>query len=104
MMVVLAVLLLTVRVWRLAEPYQMHFDEVYHPRTAIEFLQDWRYGLSHDIYEWTHPHMAKYIMAAGLVAWGDDRTTGYQRPRRPGQGGGHRAALGRERNLSPCRR
>ena len=75
MMVVLAVVLLTVRVWRLAEPYQMHFDEVYHPRTAIEFLQDWRYGLSHDIYEWTHPHMAKYIMAGGLVAWGDDRTT-----------------------------
>ena len=53
----------------------MHFDEVYHPRTAIEFLQDWRYGLSHDIYEWTHPHLAKYVMAGGLVAWGDDRTT-----------------------------
>lgn len=74
MMIVLAVVLLTVRVWRLAEPYQMHFDEVYHPRTAIEFLQDWRYGISHDIYEWTHPHMAKYIMAGGIVAWGDDRT------------------------------
>ena len=33
----------------------MHFDEVYHARTATEFLQDWRYGQSHDIYEWTHP-------------------------------------------------
>ena len=75
MMVVLAVVLLTVRVWRLAEPYQMHFDEVYHPRTAIEFLQDWRYGISQYIYEWTHPHMAKYAMAVGIVAWGDDQTT-----------------------------
>ena len=69
---VLAVSLLTVRMWRLDEPYQMHFDEVYHPRTATEFLQDWRYGLSHDIYEWTHPHLAKYAMALGLVAFGED--------------------------------
>ena len=65
MMAVLAVTLLTVRVWRLGEPYQMHFDEVYHPRTAIEFLQDWRYGISQYIYEWTHPHLAKYAMAGG---------------------------------------
>jgi Gpi18-like mannosyltransferase len=71
--VVLAISLLTVRMWRLDEPYQMHFDEVYHPRTATEFLQDWRYGLSHDIYEWTHPHMAKYAMALGLMAFGEDR-------------------------------
>ena len=69
----LAVSLLTVRMWRLEEPYQMHFDEVYHPRTATEFLQDWRYGLDHDIYEWTHPHLAKYAMALGIVAWGEDR-------------------------------
>src|SRR6185369_2671416 len=44
-MAVLAISLLTVRMWRLDEPYQMHFDEVYHPRTATEFLQDWRYGI-----------------------------------------------------------
>ncbi len=75
MMAVLAVTLLTGRVWRLGEPYQMHFDEVYHPRTAVEFLQAWRYGISHDIYEWTHPHLAKYAMAGGIVAWGNDRTT-----------------------------
>ena len=60
------------RTFRLAEPYQMHFDEVYHARTATEFLQYWRYGLSHDIYEWTHPHLAKYAMAGGLVLWGQD--------------------------------
>ena len=75
-LVVLAISLLTVRMWRLDEPYEMHFDEVYHPRTATEFLQDWRYGLSHDIYEWTHPHLAKYAMALGLVAFGEDHVVG----------------------------
>ena len=72
---ILAVLLvatLGMRTFRLAEPLQMHFDEVYHARTATEFLQAWRYGDSHEIYEWTHPHLAKYAMAAGLVLWGED--------------------------------
>ncbi|HEX3264591.1 MAG TPA: hypothetical protein VHR16_02885, partial [Candidatus Limnocylindrales bacterium] len=69
----LAISMLVVRTWRLDEPYQMHFDEVYHPRTATEFLQDWRYGISHYIYEWTHPHLAKYAMALGLVAFGEDK-------------------------------
>jgi hypothetical protein len=72
LVVVLMVASLFLRTFRLAEPYQMHFDEVYHVRTATEFLQDWRYGIEHDIYEWTHPHLAKYVMAAGLVAWGGD--------------------------------
>ena len=71
----LAISLLTVRMWRLDEPYSMHFDEVYHARTATEFLQDWRYGLPHRIYEWTHPHLAKYAMAFGLVAFGEDRVS-----------------------------
>ncbi|MEO5705125.1 MAG: phospholipid carrier-dependent glycosyltransferase [Candidatus Limnocylindrales bacterium] len=79
MIAVLAISLLTVRMWRLDEPYQMHFDEVYHPRTATEFLQDWRYGLTHDIYEWTHPHLAKYAMALGLVAFGEDRVSAESR-------------------------
>ena len=52
----------------------MHFDEVYHTRTAA-FLQDWRYGQPHAIYEYTHPHLAKYVMAGGLVAFGDDAVT-----------------------------
>jgi hypothetical protein len=66
---------LTSRTWRLEEPYEMHFDEVYHARTATEFLQDWRYRLPHDIYEYTHPHLAKYLIAAGLVLAGNDRVT-----------------------------
>jgi C-terminal four TMM region of protein-O-mannosyltransferase/Dolichyl-phosphate-mannose-protein mannosyltransferase len=73
LVVVLILGTLLLRTFRLAEPYQMHFDEVYHARTATEFLQAWRYGLSHDIYEWTHPHLAKYVMAGGLVAFGNDR-------------------------------
>ncbi|MDO8484703.1 MAG: phospholipid carrier-dependent glycosyltransferase [Candidatus Limnocylindrales bacterium] len=72
LVVVLVLASLILRTFRLAEPYQMHFDEVYHARTATEFLQDWRYGIEHDIYEWTHPHLAKYAMAAGLVLWGGD--------------------------------
>ncbi len=66
---------LVLRIWRLPEPYSMHFDEVYHARTATEFLQDWRYGEPHSIYEWTHPHLAKYAMAVGLVVFGNDRVT-----------------------------
>ena len=72
LLVVLILATLGIRLFRLAEPYQMHFDEVYHARTATEFLQDWRYREPHAIYEWTHPHLAKYAMAAGLVLWGGD--------------------------------
>ena len=54
----------------------MHFDEVYHARTATEFLQDWEYGMPHDIYEYTHPHMAKYLMAVGIMTLGNNRVTG----------------------------
>jgi len=71
-MVVLLVATMGLRTFRLAEPFQMHFDEVYHARTATEFLQSWRYGIDHDIYEWTHPHLAKYLMAGGIVLWGQD--------------------------------
>ncbi|MEO5966038.1 MAG: phospholipid carrier-dependent glycosyltransferase, partial [Candidatus Limnocylindrales bacterium] len=68
-LIVLVVAGMGLRMFRLAEPARMHFDEVYHARTAAEFLQDWRYGISHGIYEWTHPHLAKYAMAAGIVAF-----------------------------------
>ncbi|MGC8634683.1 MAG: phospholipid carrier-dependent glycosyltransferase [Candidatus Limnocylindrales bacterium] len=67
---------MTTRTVGLSQPYGMYFDEIYHARTATEFLQDWRYGMPHSIYEFTHPHLAKYLMAVGLVAFGDDRVTG----------------------------
>ncbi|MBF6604643.1 MAG: phospholipid carrier-dependent glycosyltransferase [Chloroflexi bacterium] len=75
LVVVLVVAATVFRMWRLGEPTSMHFDEVYHARTATEFLQDWRYGEPHAIYEFTHPHLAKYAIALGIIAWGDDRTT-----------------------------
>ena len=64
---------LLLRTYRLEQPFSMHFDEVYHARTAIEFLQDWRYGIPHSIYEFTHPHLAKYSMALGIELLGNNR-------------------------------
>ena len=69
LVVVLVVGALALRMYRVGDPPRMHFDEVYHARTAAEFLQDWRYDMPHDIYEWTHPHLAKYAMALGIVAF-----------------------------------
>ena len=69
LLIVFVVGALVLRTYRLGDPARMHFDEVYHARTATEFLQAWRYDISHDIYEWTHPHLAKYAMAAGIVAF-----------------------------------
>ena len=73
--VALVIAVLSIRVYRLDEPTQMHFDEVYHARTATEFLQEWRYEIPHDIYEWTHPHLAKYAIAAGISIFSDDKVT-----------------------------
>ncbi len=85
-LLVLFVATLGMRTFRLAEPAEMHFDEVYHARTATEFLQSWRYGLDHDIYEWTHPHVAKYVMAGGIAAVGRGRRQRHERARRPRAG------------------
>ena len=71
----LIVVILSMRVYRLGEPTQMYFDEVYHARTATEFLQEWRYGIGHDIFESTHPHLAKYAIAGGITLFSDDRVT-----------------------------
>ena len=54
----------------------MYFDEVYHARTATEFLQDWRYGMPHSIYEYTHPHLAKYAMAWSIDNFAGNAVTG----------------------------
>ena len=55
------------RLWRLEIPRHTHFDEVYHARTATEWLADWQEGWTRDTYEWTHPPLAKYLIAAGIV-------------------------------------
>jgi Gpi18-like mannosyltransferase len=67
---------LVVRGYRLDQPVGMYFDEVYHARTATEFLQHWEYGEPHAIYEFTHPHLAKYAMAWGIRLAGGNEVTG----------------------------
>ena len=73
MLLVIAVSALALRGWRVGDPPRFHFDEIYHVRTATEFLQDWRYDEPHAIYEYTHPHLAKYAIAAGIELFGAPR-------------------------------
>ncbi len=65
-----ALVVLVTRGYRLDQPRDMYFDEVYHARTAFEMLAQ------REPYEWTHPHLAKEIMAIGILAFGDDRVVG----------------------------
>jgi predicted membrane-bound dolichyl-phosphate-mannose-protein mannosyltransferase len=66
-----ALAVLGTRGYRLDWPREMYFDEVYHARTAFELLAH------RDPYEWTHPHLAKEIMALGILAFGDDRVVAH---------------------------
>ena len=63
----LVVFALVFRLWRLDTPRGHHFDEVYHARSATEFLSSWQHGWDRDVYEWTHPMLAKYLIAGGIV-------------------------------------
>ncbi len=65
-----ALVVLVTRGFRIDQPRDMYFDEVYHARTAFELLAE------RDPYEWTHPHLAKEIMALGILAFGGDRVVG----------------------------
>ncbi|HLZ47220.1 MAG TPA: phospholipid carrier-dependent glycosyltransferase [Candidatus Limnocylindria bacterium] len=67
---VIALAVLGTRGFRLDWPRDMYFDEVYHARTAFELLAQ------REPYEWTHPHLAKEIMALGILAFGDTRVVG----------------------------
>ena len=67
---IVALAVLGTRGFRLDWPRDMYFDEVYHARTAFELLAQ------RDPYEWTHPHLAKELMAVSILAFGDDRVTG----------------------------
>jgi len=55
------------RLWRLDLPRSQHFDEVYHARSATEFLSAWQNDWDRDVYEWTHPMLAKYLIAGGIT-------------------------------------
>jgi len=69
----LLVLVFGLREFRLADPPAPVFDEVYHPRTAMEYLAFLRYGNRDEVYEWTHPPLAKELMAVGVALWGNHR-------------------------------
>ena len=58
---------LVFRLWRLDLPRSQHFDEAYHARSAAEFLSAWQNDWHRDVYEWTHPMLAKYLIAGGIL-------------------------------------
>ncbi|HEX7171510.1 MAG TPA: phospholipid carrier-dependent glycosyltransferase [Candidatus Limnocylindria bacterium] len=67
---------LVFRLWRLELPRSQHFDEVYHGRSATEFLSAWQEGWDRDVYEWTHPMLAKYLIAGGIMVADPNAVTG----------------------------
>ncbi|MEJ7802861.1 MAG: hypothetical protein WKH68_05740, partial [Candidatus Limnocylindria bacterium] len=67
---------LVFRLWRLDVPRGHHFDEVYHARSATEWLSNWQNDWDRDVYEWTHPMLAKYLIAAGIVVADPNRIVG----------------------------
>jgi len=44
--------------------HSAYFDEIYHPRTAYEFI----HGMN--VFEWTHPPLGKVIMSWGIEIFG----------------------------------
>ncbi|HEX3220045.1 MAG TPA: hypothetical protein VHU77_08480, partial [Candidatus Limnocylindria bacterium] len=82
-MAALVLFALVFRLWRLDTPRSMHFDEVYHARSATEWLTDWQEGWTRDTYEWTHPMLAKYLIAAGIVAADPNKIIGQQQVDQP---------------------
>ncbi|HVL80488.1 MAG TPA: hypothetical protein VM840_02715, partial [Actinomycetota bacterium] len=63
------VVALATKVVGLGHPAGMYFDEVYHARTAGEYLE------GQPVYEWTHPPLAKLGMAASIRGLSRFRTT-----------------------------
>ncbi|MGH2462659.1 MAG: phospholipid carrier-dependent glycosyltransferase, partial [Candidatus Limnocylindria bacterium] len=72
----LVALALVLRLWRLDQPRSMIFDEVYHGRTAMEYLANDKWGWDRDPYEWTHPMLAKYLIAAGIEVANPNQVSG----------------------------
>ena len=87
------------RTFRLAEPYQMHFDEVYHARTATEFLQV--LALRHLARHLRVDPPARRQVPDGRRSRGVRQRQGqcHERPRGPGRGRRRRTApAGRDRS------
>ncbi len=60
----LSMTFLCVALWRLDFPTKAVFDECYHARTGMQYL------LGQNPMEWTHPPLAKLIIAGGLKIFG----------------------------------
>lgn len=67
------------RFFRLWYPNSFYFDEVYHAFTAREFLlgnpSAWEFSATPPAgfaYEWTHPPLAKLLMAFGMLIFGQN--------------------------------
>ena len=67
---------LVFRLWRLDVPRGDHFDEVYHARSATEWLSNWQNDWDRDVYEWTHPMLAKYLIAGGILLADPNKVVG----------------------------
>jgi 4-amino-4-deoxy-L-arabinose transferase-like glycosyltransferase len=94
---------LVFRLWRLDIPRGQHFDEVYHGRSATEWLSAWQEGWDRDVYEWTHPMLAKYLIAGGIVVADPNRATGTTELAEPSAAlavAPRRAASGWERSVA----
>lgn len=68
---------LAVRLFRLEVPQTDYFDEIYHAFTARQMLagdpKPWHWSSAHPegfAYEWTHPPIAKEIMAGSMALFG----------------------------------
>jgi predicted membrane-bound dolichyl-phosphate-mannose-protein mannosyltransferase len=98
----LVLVALLFRLWRLDMPRDTYFDEVYHARSATEWLANWQNGYDRDVYEWTHPMLAKYLIAAGIVVADPnkvvDRTT-LSEPAAALAVAPERQSLGRDRSI-----
>ncbi len=87
--VLIAILLLTVflRLFRLDYPENYVFDEVYHAFTAKEYVKGnkstwdpWATPPAGVAYEWTHPPLAKEIMAISMKITGSDSAWAWRLP------------------------
>jgi dolichyl-phosphate-mannose-protein mannosyltransferase len=58
------------RIWRLGDPQQCYFDEVYFPTTGAEILKGDERAWDFYGHENTHPALSKVLMAGGMAIFG----------------------------------
>ncbi len=103
LLLALVVFALVFRLWRLEVPRGDHFDEVYHARSAAEWMSNWQNDWDRDVYEWTHPMLAKYLIAAGIVTADPNKVEGSSRLDGPSPAiaiAAARSSLGWERSIT----